>query len=33
LIDPNGKIDYIWEDVKVKNHAEEVSKRIMEKKV
>ncbi|OGJ52049.1 hypothetical protein A2335_04740 [Candidatus Peregrinibacteria bacterium RIFOXYB2_FULL_32_7] len=32
LIDPNGKILEIWNDVKVKGHAEEVLKRLKEMK-
>ncbi|KAF2956851.1 thioredoxin-dependent thiol peroxidase [Marinitoga sp. 38H-ov] len=30
LIDPEGKINYVWEKVKVKGHAEEVLNKIKE---
>ncbi len=30
LIDPEGKVEYLWEKVKVKGHAEEVLKKIQE---
>jgi peroxiredoxin Q/BCP len=32
LIDPDGKIAYIWEKVKVKNHAKEVLEKLKELK-
>ena len=30
LIDPEGKIEYIWPKVNAKGHAEEVKKRLTE---